>query len=137
MYVRIKEWLYGIIDKRPPGDYNTIATPETDTESLRSVYHLVTWEKQHGGAGIVARHGRWQNVKAVFPVHEKAAARSLLVRFSRELFLKRTDLDDIRAMYGEKVRYSRVFPALSSLSSRQPSTLPSCKHTSSHSSFRP
>lgn len=51
--------------------------------------------------------GRWENVKAVFPVHEKTAARSLLARFSKKLFLYRADLDEIRAMYGEKVSSRR------------------------------
>jgi anoctamin-10 len=70
---------------------------------LRSTFHLVTWKKELGGAGIMPGHGQWKNVKSVFPIHDKSANRSLLAKFSRKATLNREDLDEIRGVYGEKV----------------------------------
>jgi anoctamin-10 len=100
---RIKDWLFGIIDDRPEGSYDESVEGETETETLRSMYHLVTWPKHLGGAGILPGHGQWKNVKSVFPLHNRKRNRSLLSKFSRQAVLHRSDLDEIRAVYGEKV----------------------------------
>lgn len=46
--------------------------------------------------------GQWKNVKSVFPIHNKVRNKALLSKFSRQAMLNRTDLDEIRAVYGEK-----------------------------------
>lgn len=66
------------------------------------MFHLVTWAKHLGGAGIMPGHGQWKNVKSVFPIHNKLRNKSLLSKFSRQPWLNRTDLDEIRSLYGEK-----------------------------------
>lgn len=67
------------------------------------MFHLVTWTKELGGAGIMPGHGRFQNVKAVFPLHNRKVNNNLLLEFSRKATLSVDDLDRIRAIYGEKV----------------------------------
>ena len=100
---RIKDWLYGIIDVRPKGSYNASVEGDTESENLRSMYHLVTWRKELGGAGIMPGQDQWKNVKSVFPIHNKVRNKALLSKFSRQATLNRADLDEIRAVYGEKV----------------------------------
>ena len=106
---RIKDWLYGIIDERPQGSYDAVVDGYTEAENLRSMFHLVTWKKELGGAGIMPGHDQWENVKSAFPIHNKAASRALLKRVSRKATLNRQDLDQIRAVYGEKVAFYFCF----------------------------
>jgi anoctamin-10 len=106
---RIKDWLYGITTNRPRGSYDAVVQGKTEAETLRSIYHLVTWQKTLGGAGITPGHGQWKNVKSAFPIHNRVANRSLLSKFSRKVVLNREDLDDIRAIYGEQVAYYFCF----------------------------
>lgn len=73
------------------------------------MYHLVTWRKELGGAGITAEHGQWKNVKSVFGLHNKAANKKLLKSFSRKATLDRKDLDHIRDIYGEKTAFYFCF----------------------------
>ncbi|ETN40720.1 uncharacterized protein HMPREF1541_05000 [Cyphellophora europaea CBS 101466] len=122
---RIKDWLYGIIDARPKGSYDTVVDGETETENLRSMFHLVTWKKELGGAGIMPGYRQWKQVRSVFPVHNRARNRALLSKFSRQATLNRSDLDEIRAVYGEKVAFyfcflqsyiiALVFPSISGI----------------------
>jgi len=46
------DWLYGITKNHPGGTNNTIVSGANEAEDLLSMYHLVTWEKSLGGAGI-------------------------------------------------------------------------------------
>jgi anoctamin-10 len=98
--------LYGITQVRPVGDSNTIVDGDTEAEDLRSINHLVSWQKEKGGAGITANHGKWKNVKASFPLHNLAANRALLSRWSKTTIFTMEDLDAIRALFGEKVCHS-------------------------------
>jgi hypothetical protein len=66
----------------------------------------VTWQKEKGGAGITANHGKWEHVKASFPLHNLAANRALLSRWSKTTIFTAEDLDAIRALFGEKVSHS-------------------------------
>ena len=100
---RIKDWLYGITHTLPEGDESTIVHAEHPAEELRSVYHAVTWNKDLGGAGITANHGKWKNVTASFPLHDQDACSELLRDWSQKTLLTYKDLDMIRALFGEKV----------------------------------
>lgn len=118
------------MDERPEGSYNAVILGDTKTENLRSMFHLVTWKKELGGAGIMPGHGEWENVKSVFPIHNKAANRSLLSKFSRKATLSRQDLDEIRSIYGEKVCLKTDQRNLTVLTgSRLRSTSASCRRT--------
>tara|TARA_R110002060_G_scaffold25364_2_gene34714 strand:- start:1106 stop:1453 length:348 start_codon:yes stop_codon:yes gene_type:complete len=100
----VKDWLYGVTQRKPEDDGTRSITSNTETENLRSMYHLVTWKKSMGGAGITPEVEKWKNVKSVYPLHNKAATRALLVKWSRQLILREEDLDQIRGLFGEKVR---------------------------------
>ncbi|QKX62692.1 uncharacterized protein TRUGW13939_09853 [Talaromyces rugulosus] len=106
---RVRDWLYGITQIRPAGDSQATIEGETEAEDLRSIYHLLTWQRKDGGAGITPNWGLWQNVKASFPLHNQVANQELLRRWSRTTFLTSQDLDAIRALFGEKVAFYFAF----------------------------
>lgn len=81
-----------------------------EAESLLSVYHLVTWAKDSGGAGITPGHGKWENVKSIFPIHNGPANRALLRQLSQKFFLSKKDFDQIRDLFGSKVVLTHSFP---------------------------
>jgi hypothetical protein len=99
--------LFGITHSLPAGDENTTADVETPAEEIRSVYHVVTWQKKLGGAGITPNYGKWKNVTASFPLHDQDACSELLRQWSRKTLLTTQDLDTIRALFGEKVEMIR------------------------------
>ncbi|KAK9242051.1 calcium-activated chloride channel-domain-containing protein [Lipomyces tetrasporus] len=106
---RIKDWLFGIIHTLPSGDENTIASAETPAEEIRSIYHAVTWQKDLGGAGITPEFGKWKNITASFPLHDRDACSELLSKWNRKTNLNVEDLDTIRALFGEKVAFYFAF----------------------------
>ena len=100
---RVKDWLYGISSVRPIGDHTTVVDGDTEAETLRSLFHLVTYPKEEGGSGITSNFGEWESIKACFPLHNQAVNQDLLRRLSRSILLRDKDMDDIRALFGEKV----------------------------------
>lgn len=76
-----------------------------EAEDVLSMYHLVSWSKENGGAGITAGFGQWENVKSIFPLHNEAVNRALLGHLSKRLFLATEDLDRIRDLFGTKVAF--------------------------------
>ncbi|CEJ61557.1 hypothetical protein PMG11_10088 [Penicillium brasilianum] len=106
---RIKDWLFGITHTLPEGDDNTVAAADTRSEEIRSVYHAVTWKKELGGAGITPRFGKWKNITASFPLHDRDACSELLRKWNRKTHLTVEDLDTIRALFGEKVAFYFAF----------------------------
>jgi anoctamin-10 len=73
------------------------------------MYHLVNWRKELGGAGITPEFPPWENVKAIFPLHNQGANRALLAHLSTRVFLEPTDLDRIRDLWGAKVAFYFAF----------------------------
>ncbi|KAK2670686.1 hypothetical protein RAB80_013108 [Fusarium oxysporum f. sp. vasinfectum] len=103
---RVKDWLYGITPNHPGGDKNTVVDGAYEAEDILSVYHIVNWSKDLGGAGITPGTGKWENVKAIFPIHNSKVNQSLLKYLSRKFFLSNEDIDQIRNLHGSKPIFS-------------------------------
>ncbi|KAG9593659.1 putative plasma membrane stress response protein, partial [Aureobasidium melanogenum] len=106
---RVKDWLFGIVHVRPLGDSSTVIDAATPSEEIRSVFHLVTWTKEQGGAGITANFGQWQHITASFAPHAWTANKKLLKKLSAKIILETDDLDQIKALFGEKVAFYYAF----------------------------
>ncbi|KAF2135221.1 uncharacterized protein K452DRAFT_323173 [Aplosporella prunicola CBS 121167] len=106
---RVKDWLHGITVDHPGGDADTVVDGDFEAEDILSMYHLVTWSKELGGAGVTPKFGKWKNVESAFPLHNQSAEKELLLRFSKRILLEKGDLDDIRAMFGSKVAFYFAF----------------------------
>ncbi|KAI8933148.1 hypothetical protein NX059_009789 [Plenodomus lindquistii] len=106
---RVKDWLYGIIKNHPGGTATSSVPAHFEAEDLLSVYHLVNWSKELGGAGITPEFGQWKNVTAIFPLHNNPANRALLSHLSTKVFLDVEDLDRIRDLFGAKIAFYFAF----------------------------
>lgn len=106
---RVRDWLYGITPNHPGGDKNTVVDGAYEAEDILSVYHIVNWSKDLGGAGITPGTGKWKNVKAIFPIHNSKVNQSLLKYLSRRFFLSNEDIDQIRNLHGSKVAFYFAF----------------------------
>ncbi|EPS26397.1 hypothetical protein PDE_01333 [Penicillium oxalicum 114-2] len=106
---RIKDWLFGITHSLPAGHEDTVAASETPSEEIRSVFHAVTWPAKLGGAGITPGVGKWKNITASFPLHDRDACSDLMSQWNRKTNLTMQDLDAIRALFGEKVAFYFAF----------------------------
>ncbi|KAF5019503.1 hypothetical protein F66182_8510 [Fusarium sp. NRRL 66182] len=106
---RVKDWLYGITPNHPGGDKNTTVKGAFEAEDILSAYHLVNWPKELGGAGITPGVGTWENIKAIFPLHNTKVNRSLLSHLSTRIFLTPNDIDSIRDLHGSKVAFYFAF----------------------------
>ncbi|KAG5780917.1 hypothetical protein H9Q69_010733 [Fusarium xylarioides] len=105
----VRDWLYGITPNHPGGDKNTVVDGAYEAEDILSVYHIVNWSKDLGGAGITPGTGKWKNVKAIFPIHNSKVNQSLLKYLSRRFFLSNEDIDQIRNLHGSKVAFYFAF----------------------------
>lgn len=101
---RVKDWLFGIVHVRPLGDSSTVVDAETPSEEIRSIFHLVTWTKEQGGAGVTANFGQWEHITASFAPHAWSANKRLLKQLAAKIILGMDDLDQIKALFGEKVK---------------------------------
>lgn len=101
---RVKDWLYGVSSERPAvGAKNQVVDGAFEAEDLLSMFHIVSWSKSLGGAGITPGLGKWTNVKSIFPLHNEKVNQGLLIDLSKRIFLTRSDLDRIRNLFGAKV----------------------------------
>jgi hypothetical protein len=91
------------------------------------VYHIVNWSKDLGGAGITPGLGKWENVKAIFPIHNSKVNQSLLKYLSRKFFLSNEDIDQIRNLHGSKVHLYHSFVGIRTYNLRSLFTLLSYK----------
>ncbi|KAH6971014.1 calcium-activated chloride channel-domain-containing protein [Ilyonectria sp. MPI-CAGE-AT-0026] len=106
---RVKDWLYGITPNHPGGDKNTVVKGDYEAEDILSIYHLVSWPKELGGAGITPGVGKWERVQSIFPLHNTEVNQSLLRHLSKRFFLSPEDLDSIRDLLGSKVAFYFAF----------------------------
>jgi hypothetical protein len=105
----VKDWLYGITKEHPGGTASSVVSGFFEAEDILSVYHLVNWRKELGGAGITPGFGKWGNVSSIFPLHNHRTNRELLTRLSKRIFLQLEDLDQIRDLLGSKIAFYFAF----------------------------
>jgi anoctamin-10 len=105
----VKDWLYGITQHHPGGTASSIVDADFEAEDLLSLYHLVNWQKDIGGAGITPESGQWKNVSSIFPLHNHVENRTLLTHLSTRMFLTVDDLDQIRNLFGAKTAFYFAF----------------------------
>ncbi|KAK5996205.1 hypothetical protein PT974_04634 [Cladobotryum mycophilum] len=106
---RVRDWLYGITQARPEGNKDTVVSAAFEAEDILSMYHLVYWPQDMGGAGITPELGKWQNVKSIFPLHNERVNQELLRHLSKRIFITDKDLDQIRNLFGSKVAFYFAF----------------------------
>ncbi|KAK8019541.1 hypothetical protein PG990_004679 [Apiospora arundinis] len=105
---RVKDWLWGITSVQPQvgkRDQRHALEGTFEAEGVLSVYHLVNWQKEQGGAGVTPGFGKWKNVKSIFPIHNGPANKELLKHLSQKMFLTKEDFDKIRDLFGAKVAF--------------------------------
>jgi anoctamin-10 len=108
-YPSVKDWLYGITKNHPGGTAKSVVSAAFEAEDVLSTYHLVNWRKELGGAGITPGFAPWENVSAIFPLHNHRTNRALLAHLSKRVFLDLSDLDQIRDLWGSKVAFYFAF----------------------------
>ncbi|KAL4890562.1 calcium-activated chloride channel-domain-containing protein [Aspergillus ambiguus] len=104
---RIRDWLYGVRNTEPEPEAS--AEPQTESERLRVIYHMITVPREAGGAGIVPRSGEWENVVSIFPLHDQETNSQCIRDWSQKTFLTSEDLDQIRNSFGESVGFYFAF----------------------------
>lgn len=70
---------------------------------------MITVPKDAGGAGITPKHGDWENVLAIFPLHDVETNNECMRDWSKKTFLSPEDLDQIRNAFGENVSEILIF----------------------------
>lgn len=106
---RVKDWLFGVTKHYPGQLADSAVDGSFEAEDVLSVFHLVNWRKDLGGAGITPEYGSWANVTAIYPLHNVVVNGTLLRRLSKKLFLDAEDLDCIRDLWGSKVAFYFAF----------------------------
>lgn len=106
---RVKDWLYSVTQVHPGGDKDSVVAGWFEAEELLTMYHLVQWPKEKGGAGVYPGLGKWKNVRSCFPIHNEAVNKALLRHMSSRLYLTTEDFDSIRDLFGSKVAFYFAF----------------------------
>ena len=102
---RVRDWLYGVHNHEP--SRTGFIEPQSEAERLRVLNNLITLPSDQGGAGITPNHGEWENVTAIFPLHDEETNKKWIRDWSQKTFLSPEDLDQIRDKFGESVSSSR------------------------------
>ncbi|PHH87129.1 hypothetical protein CDD83_9273 [Cordyceps sp. RAO-2017] len=106
---RVRDWLYGIVADHPGGGGQTILEGKYEAEDLLSMYHLLSWPKDMGGAGITPGFAQFDNVHSIFPLHNPRTNQALLRHLGKKLILKDDDFDQIRDLLGTKAAFYFAF----------------------------
>ncbi|EFY96896.2 transmembrane protein 16K [Metarhizium robertsii ARSEF 23] len=106
---RVKDWLYAITQSHPGGDKHTVVKAWFEAEDVLALYHLILWPTDLGGAGITPEVGEWENVKAIFPLHNEPVNQSILRHLSKTIMLTAEDFDKIRDLHGSKIAFYFAF----------------------------
>lgn len=103
----MQDWIQGVRSAAPERDTRQALEkdPLYEAERLRIIYQLITNAPEDGGAGITPKHGEWKNVESIFALHDREYNKKWIKKWSTEWYLKPEDLDDIRGLFGEKVRF--------------------------------
>ena len=109
----------------------------TEAERHRQIHYMLTATREEGGASITPKLGEWENVDAIFPLHDHERNRKWLNSFSSKTFLTPEDLDQIRDVVGEKVRNFDPEARTNANGNRSGTTTPSYRPTSPFSCFLP
>jgi anoctamin-10 len=104
---RVRDWLHGARQAQPDKGTEMALTKEplTAAERFRLVHQMITSESSEGGAGITPKHGEWECVEAIFPLHDVRLNKEWMTEWARKTFLSTQDLDSIRDNLGEKVSW--------------------------------
>lgn len=109
MVGRVRDWLHGARQAQPEGgaESSLAKDPVTAAERYRLVHQMIVAEPTEGGAGITPKHGEWENVECIFPLHDVRLNNKWMEEWSRKTFLSTEDLDSVRNNLGEKVSRAR------------------------------
>lgn len=64
---------------------------------------MITLPENEGGAGIIPKYGEWENVEAIFPLHDNETNKEWIKSWSTKTLLSEEELDQIRDKHGESV----------------------------------
>ncbi|ERF69608.1 hypothetical protein EPUS_01938 [Endocarpon pusillum Z07020] len=108
---RVRDWLHGARQAQPDKGTENVLTKEplVPAERFRLVYDMITSEPSEGGAGITPKHGVWENVESIFPLHDVRLNKEWMTEWARKTFLSPQDIDSVRDNLGEKIAYYFAF----------------------------
>lgn len=104
---RVQDWLHGIRSAAPDKQIRKSLQQEPlyEAERLRIIHQLITNPEEEGGAGITPKSGEWENVEAIFALHDHPHNKEWIKEWSTKYLLTTNDLDEIRNRLGEQVSH--------------------------------
>lgn len=103
---RVNDWIHGIRSSAPAKETHQSleSEPLHEGERLRIIHRLITNPESEGGAGICIKQGEWENVEAIFALHDHAYNKAWIRKMGTKYLISPGDLDEIRDRLGENVR---------------------------------